>query len=70
MEEAEDKDWNEQWEQEGFTPIVIADERIANQRFLAFFTNGESLDTILKLLARNGNLRISRSGSMVYLHRK
>lgn len=52
------------------TPIVIADERIANQRFLAFFTNGESLDTILKLLARNGNLRISRSGSMVYLHRK
>ena len=25
VEEAEDKDWNEQWEQEGFDPIVIAD---------------------------------------------
>ena len=23
--EAEDKDWNEQWEQEGFEPIVVAD---------------------------------------------
>lgn len=52
------------------TPIVVADERISNQRFLAFFTNGESLDEILRLLARNGNLRISRSGSMVYLHRR
>ena len=52
------------------TPIVVADERIANQRFLAFFTNGESLEDILKLLARNGNLRISRNGSMVYLYRR
>jgi ferric-dicitrate binding protein FerR (iron transport regulator) len=52
------------------TRIVIADERIADQRFLAFFTNGESLDDILKLLSRNGNLRVSRSGSMVYLRRK
>ena len=25
VKEAEDKDWNEQWEQEGFDPIVIAD---------------------------------------------
>ncbi len=25
IEEAEDKDWNEQWEQEGFDPIIIAD---------------------------------------------
>ncbi len=25
VEEVEDKDWNEQWEQEGFDPIVIAD---------------------------------------------
>ena len=52
------------------TPIVVADERIANQRFVAFFTNGESLDQILGLLARNGNLRISRSGKMVYLYKK
>ena len=52
------------------TPIVVADEGIANQRFLAFFTNGESLEDILKLLARNGNIRVTRSGSMVYLHRR
>jgi ribosomal protein L11 methyltransferase len=25
VKEAEDKDWNEQWEQEGFDPMVIAD---------------------------------------------
>ena len=25
VSEAEDKDWNEQWEQEGFEPIVVAD---------------------------------------------
>jgi len=28
VEEAEDKDWNEQWEQEGFEPIVISDGRM------------------------------------------
>ncbi len=26
--EAEDKDWNEQWEQEGFDPIVVADRLV------------------------------------------
>ena len=28
ISEAEDRDWNEQWEQEGFEPIVIRGERI------------------------------------------
>ena len=28
VREAEDKDWNEQWEQEGFEPIIIRDERL------------------------------------------
>ena len=27
VSEAEDKDWNEQWEQEGFEPIVIRGQR-------------------------------------------
>ena len=27
VQEAEDKDWNEQWEQEGFEPIVVRGER-------------------------------------------
>lgn len=52
------------------TSIIVADERIANQRFLAFFSNGESLEDILRLLARNGNLKITRNGSMVYLNRR
>ena len=28
VREAEDRDWNEQWEQEGFDPIVIADQLV------------------------------------------
>ncbi|MBR1502497.1 MAG: 50S ribosomal protein L11 methyltransferase [Prevotella sp.] len=28
VKEAEDKDWNEQWEQEGFEPILIADKLV------------------------------------------
>ena len=48
--------------------VIIADPAIASQRFLAFFTNGESLDEILGLLAANGNLRISRRGDAVYLY--
>ena len=28
VREAEDKDWNEQWEQEGFEPIVVADKLV------------------------------------------
>ncbi len=52
------------------TPIVVADSKVASQRFLAFFTNGEDLDQILRLLARNGNLRVVRSDGRVYLYGK
>ncbi|MBR5924279.1 MAG: FecR domain-containing protein [Bacteroidales bacterium] len=52
------------------TPIVVADSKVASQRFLAFFTNGEDLDEILKLLSRNGNLRVVRSDGTVYLYGK
>lgn len=50
--------------------IVIGDNRISGKRFLAFFTNGESLDEIIDLLARNGNLRVSRSNDSIYLYSK
>ena len=50
------------------TPIVVADEKAASRRFLAFFTNGEDLDEILALLSRNGDLRVTRSGGTVYLY--
>ncbi|MBQ6015380.1 MAG: FecR domain-containing protein [Bacteroidales bacterium] len=52
------------------TQIVVADANVASQRFLAFFTNGEDLDEILKLLSRNGNLRVVRSDGTVYLYGK
>lgn len=52
------------------TPIVVADSKVASQRFLAFFTNGEDLDQILRLLSRNGNLRVARSDGTVYLYGK
>ena len=50
--------------------IVIGDGRIADKRFLAFFTNGESLDEILRLLAKNGNLRVSSSEDGYYIYGK
>lgn len=50
--------------------IVVADDSIASQRFLAFFTNGESLDEILQLLSRNGGLRTVRRGDTTYIYKK
>lgn len=50
--------------------IIVADEKVASRRFLAFFTNGEDLDEILGLLARNGSLRISHSGDAIYIYGK
>ena len=52
------------------TEIVIADPSIVSRRFLAFFTNHESLDDILRLLSANGNLRIVQSGGVVYMYGK
>ena len=50
------------------TTIVVADAKLASKRFLAFFTNGEDLDEILTLLARNGGLRVVRSDGTIYLY--
>lgn len=50
--------------------IVVADDDIASQRFLAFFTNGESLEEILRLLCRNGGLRTVLRGDTTYIYNK
>lgn len=50
--------------------IVIGDAGIQDTRYLAFFTNGESLDDILKLLCKNGNLRVVHSDNTIYLYGK
>ncbi|MBQ9193802.1 MAG: FecR domain-containing protein [Bacteroidales bacterium] len=52
------------------TKIVVADQSIVSHRFLAFFTNHESLDEILRLLSANGDLRVVRSDGVVYLYGK
>jgi ribosomal protein L11 methyltransferase len=33
VREAEDRDWNEQWEQEGFEPIVVKSEEVNSEKF-------------------------------------
>ena len=50
--------------------LIVADPSIASQRFLAFFTNGESLDEILRLLSLNGNLRLVRRSDTIYIYKK
>ena len=52
------------------TRVVVADEIVAGRRFLAFFTNGEDLDQILSLLARNGGLRVRKFGDATYIYGK
>jgi ribosomal protein L11 methyltransferase len=32
IREAEDRDWNEQWEQEGFNPIVVKSEKVNSEK--------------------------------------
>ena len=32
IREAEDRDWNEQWEQEGFEPIVVKNEEVKSEK--------------------------------------
>ena len=33
VREAEDRDWNEQWEQEGFEPIVVKSDEVNSEKF-------------------------------------
>ena len=50
--------------------LIVADPSIASQRFLAFFTNGESLEEILRLLSVNGGLRYVRRSETIYIYKK
>ena len=49
--------------------IFVTDESLADERFLAFFTNGESFEEIIALLESNGNLRASSNGDTCFLSR-
>ena len=47
--------------------VVVMDEKLSATRFFAIFTNGESLDEILRAMNRNHRMRITRRDGVVYL---
>lgn len=62
IHEAEDRDWNEQWEQEGFEPIVIADGAIVinDGRHLPEVGSGISIEIDAKLAFGTGTHETTR----------
>ena len=47
--------------------IVLLDEQLANERYLAYFTNNESLHDILRSLNINGEMNIRSAGNIIYI---
>ena len=61
MREAEDRDWNEQWEQEGFEPIVISDNLIIHDgRHLPDSTPDIAIEIDAKLAFGTGTHETTR----------
>lgn len=47
--------------------VVVTDEKLANTKLFAFFSNGESIDEILRLLNVDNIMEISRYDDVFYL---
>lgn len=47
--------------------IVVTDKRLAESRFVAFFSNGESLETILSMLNGKQTMKIEKVGKEFYI---
>ena len=61
IREAEDRDWNEQWEQEGFEPIIISDNLIIHDgRHLPDSTPDIAIEIDAKLAFGTGNHETTR----------
>lgn len=61
VREAEDRDWNEQWEQEGFDPIVIADQLVIHDgRHLPEVDSKVSIEIDAKLAFGTGTHETTR----------
>ena len=62
IREAEDKDWNEQWEQEGFEPIIISDGAIVihDGRHLPETVSGISIEIDARLAFGTGTHETTR----------
>lgn len=50
--------------------IVITDERLAQTKFFAIFTNNESVDKILRTIALNHNMKVNCSDGVYYISSK
>jgi ribosomal protein L11 methyltransferase len=61
VSEAEDRDWNEQWEQEGFEPIIIADNLVIHDgRHLPNITPEIAIEIDAKLAFGTGTHETTR----------
>ena len=61
VREVEDRDWNEQWEQEGFDPIVIADQLVIHDgRHLPEVDSKVSIEIDAKLAFGTGTHETTR----------
>ena len=60
VREAEDRDWNEQWEQEGFEPIIIPPLAIHDGRHLPEVENEISIEIDAKLAFGTGTHETTR----------
>ena len=73
VKEAEDRDWNEQWEQEGFEPIIIADNlMIHDGRHLPDITPDITIEIDAKLAFGIGTHETTRMicSTLLELHPK
>ena len=73
IREAEDRDWNEQWEQEGFEPIIIADNLIIHDgRHLPDITPDIAIEIDAKLAFGTGTHETTRMicSTLLELHPK
>ena len=73
VKEAADRDWNEQWEQEGFEPIIIADNLIIHDgRHLPDITPDITIEIDAKLAFGTGTHETTRMicSTLLELHPK
>ena len=73
IREAEDRDWNEQWEQEGFEPIIITDNLIIHDgRHLPDITPDITIEIDAKLAFGTGTHETTRMicSTLLELHPK
>ena len=49
------------------TRIIILDQKLSDNTYIAYFTNGETLDEILSNLNTDGQMSITRSQEVIMI---